>query len=256
MTQTVSKVIADRRKIVNTLISALDVHGGEVLPDLEKRLFPNGVPQNLTIASVVGAIVSLANDAVKQMEQADLDHAVELSDDDAFRLARQAKVAKLRIQLSAVRSGFLHGYGTDVATAYNLNASIPDDVPTLFSRTASVIVLLSTRPLTETPELASMALNPTLLAGELQTALNAAQAADKEVERERKEAELTLSAKHKAMEQWPNPYSPAADALACLFVLAGHPTLADRVRPTAKRRSGVPETDDETPGEGNTPPTP
>lgn len=245
MTQHVSKTIADHRKIVNTLVSALEVHGPQIFPALEKRLFPKGVPQNLSVAQVIGAVVGVANEAVTQMEAADQKHATELSDDPHYRSQRQSAVATLREYLSAARSAMEHGYTPVVAAAYNLNLALPDDVPTLFSRASSVLELLKTRPLSEAPKMASMTINPALLAGELESALQAALQADKDVERERKEAELTVNAKRAAIEQWPSSYPPAADILAAVCVLSGLPGLGDKVRPTSRRRSGLPEAEDE-----------
>ena len=61
------------------------------------------------------------------------------------------------------------------------------------------------------------------------------------------------------MGRWAVVYPGIADSAAALFTLAGRPELAERVRPTARRRSGVPEEEDTestTPAPPEPPPAP
>jgi hypothetical protein len=65
-----------------------------------------------------------------------------------------------------------------------------------------------------------------------------------DIEREKREAQLTLNAKNEAMAAWGPGYQGVADAVAALFVIGGRADLADKVRPTARRRAGLPEAED------------
>ena len=61
------------------------------------------------------------------------------------------------------------------------------------------------------------------------------------------------------MGRWAVVYPGIADSAAALFALAGRQELADRIRPTARRRSGVPEEEDTeatTPAPPEQPPAP
>jgi len=61
------------------------------------------------------------------------------------------------------------------------------------------------------------------------------------VEREKREAQLTQGAKNNAMTEWASTYSPVADGAAAFFAIGGRADLAQRVRPTARRRAGLPD---------------
>ena len=89
-----------------------------------------------------------------------------------------------------------------------------------------------------------MKLDPILAAEDLEAHAAALQQLLNDVEREKREAQMTLSAKDVQIARWPVVYSGAADATAALFVLGGRPELAEKVRPTARRRAGTPEADD------------
>lgn len=65
-----------------------------------------------------------------------------------------------------------------------------------------------------------------------------------DVEREKREAQATLSAKDAQVARWPVVYPGSADVVAALFVMGGWPELAEKVRPTARRRAGTPEAED------------
>jgi len=61
------------------------------------------------------------------------------------------------------------------------------------------------------------------------------------VEREKREAQLTQGAKNEAMTAWSTAYPAVADGAAAFFSLGGRSDLAQRVRPTARRRAGLPD---------------
>jgi hypothetical protein len=82
-------------------------------------------------------------------------------------------------------------------------------------------------------------------------AKHSASAALGDVRREEREAQITRDDRNGSLAAWNGKYHGIANALTGLFELAGKQALADRVRPTARRRAGLPENaDTETPAGG------
>jgi hypothetical protein len=251
----VSKMMAGRLAVTRTVMSSLAVYGPEVAPAIEKALFPDGPPASLTVAGLIQAM----HDALGRMGEgagkADINHAAELSDDDGPRAARDAGLASLRALLSAVRANLSGTYGPAILTAYGVPTQIPEENDVLLRTAISVESLLRTRPLAETPVMAGISMNLSVIAKSIQDAIDAVNAALADVDREKREAQLTLQAKNDATAQLSLGYQGIADSAAGLYILAGRPELADQIRPTARRRAGLPEEEDlGNPPGGGTPP--
>ena len=65
------------------------------------------------------------------------------------------------------------------------------------------------------------------------------------MERERREEQTKLSARNEAMDRWAATYSSVAGSFAAAARGVGLSEVADRVRPTARRRNGLLEPEDE-----------
>ena len=240
----VSRMVADRATITRTVTAAVGHHGPEVAPALEKALFPGGAPQNLTIAAVLGALGALLDNAMKSLVKTDQAHAAELADDPGFRSAREDRIVEIRDFFATLRTNMQRNYGEDVPALYGLGPVLPEEAPELIVLAANVEKQLRERPLTEAPKKQSLKVDPIAAADDLKACAEELQTALDDVERERREAQLTQSAKNEAIHEWGTKYSGVADGVAALFLLAGRPDLADLVRPTARRRAGLPEAED------------
>jgi len=62
-----------------------------------------------------------------------------------------------------------------------------------------------------------------------------------DVRREEREAQVTREARNASLIGWNTSYQGVATVATGLFELAGQSALADRVRPTARRRAGLTE---------------
>lgn len=240
----ISKLIADRMAILRTVRTALQVHGPEVVPEIEKLVFPDGVPQNLTVQGFVAAVEKTLERYGDALLAADEQHAAELADDGGFRADRDARIHDVRNYLSSLRDLLSANYGAEVAAAYGLSGAVTEDAQHLLNTSKNTAKLLRSRPLTEGPRNKSLKIDPLLAADDLDEHNAALQKALNDIEREKREAQMTLSAKDAQVARWPIVYSGSADVVAALFVLGGRPELAEKVRPTAKRRAGAPEAED------------
>jgi hypothetical protein len=239
-----SRMVADRVSISKTVIAAIDNHGPEVVPILEKLLFPGGAPANLDMAGFLGAIRQHLAQTTEKLVNDDTLHALELLDDDPHRRERDESVVELRALLVSFRSTFTTNYGPEVASAYGLGAAIPEEANVLVLLAANVEELLRTRALTETSKKKSLTVNPIDAADDIKASRESVETALAHVERERRESQLTQAAKNDSMDDWSIAYPRSADVIAALFALAGRDELAHAVRPTARRRAGLPESPD------------
>ncbi|MDI1483708.1 hypothetical protein [Polyangium sp. y55x31] len=240
----VSKMVADRAAIARAVQGAAAVHGPEVAGELERLLFPGGAPDKVTVADFLAALGDTLGRYVASLETADRAHAVELADDDGYRAARDERVAELKNVYASLRELVVRSYGPALADAYGLNSALPEDPQLLLGLAGKAEKLLRERPLTEQPKIKSLTLAPIAAADDLAFAMTALRSALHDVEREKREAQLTQNAKDELMARWGSVYPGVADTLAGLFTLARRPALADRVRPTARRRAGLPEVED------------
>lgn len=253
---TTSKQVSDRVAITRPVRHALHVHGPEIAPALEKLLFPAGAPQNLTILGLLSALENALARYASDLLDADQNHANELADDNGYRAGRDEKIAELRNYHSSLRDVVTRNYGQAVAVAYGLAVALPEDAQALLGIAKNSSTLLRSRPLTEAPKNKSLKIDPIAAADDLDEHRNALGTALEDVEREKREAQITQTAKDAQLAKWPVIYSGVADTAAALFVLAGRPDLAERVRPTARRRAGTPEEEDNAAPQGQAPAAP
>jgi hypothetical protein len=247
-------MVADRVAITNTVVTAIHVHGPEIFPIVEKALFPAGPPNNLKVADVITAFGAHLERTTTSLVNTDRAHTTELADDDGIREERDERTVDLKDLLSTLRSNLIRNYGAIVAGAYALGAALPDDAPALLLLAGNVENLLRTRALVEPGKNQSLKINAVLAADDVKNSAAALRTALGDVEREKREAQLTQGAKNEAMATWGATYPAVADGAAAFFALGGRPDLAQRVRPTARRRAGLPEgeaTGTEAPPAGN-----
>jgi len=241
---TVSKMVSDRTTIGRTVQSSLEVHGPEAISALEAILFPNGVPQNLTMGAIITALQSALERVINEMTAADLGHAAELADNEGYRIVREQRVQAVRHAIFTFRGSITNLYGAELLRAYGVPAELPTD-PQLLSQTATNIEgLLRTRPLTEKPKLPGFSLDLTAIADGFAATVKDLEAALADIKRDEREDQLTLQTKHDAMARWSSVYQGIANIAVGIFILIGRSDLAERVRPTARRRAGIPEPSD------------
>ncbi len=237
-------MVSDRIAIARTVLSSLSVHGAEVSDDLEKILFPDGAPAHLTVAMVLTALGATIERATSALREADLANAAELADDDAPRAARDQGVSDLRARIISIRGTLSSVFGNAIVGVYGLAAETPEDADLLVHRATSIASLLASRPLVEKAKHDGVTVDAALLGKSLEKPIAHLTAALADVRREEREAQLTLKARNAAAVVWNTRYQGVADAVTGVFEIVGQADLADRVRPTARRRAGIAETAD------------
>lgn len=242
-----SKAVADRIAISRTVGDSLKQHAPEIAEGLERALFPSGVPQNLKVADVVLALRNALARATESMVRADAAHQTELADDVAPRALLEQRADMLKAFLISLRATLVSTYGSSVASAYAIPPQIPEDPEVLLRVAIGVERLLRERSLVETPKIKSLAIAPLAVAEDLAVAIAELRRALSDVTREQREAMVSESAREKALIEWFGTYIATAEITCGLYTLAGHAELAQGLRPTSRRLSGLPEEEDTAP---------
>lgn len=242
-----SKAIADRIAISRIVVESLKQHAPEIAEGLERVLFPDGVPQNLKLVDIVLALRTALSRATETMSRADAAHQIELADDVAPRALLEQRCEMLKAFLISLRATLVSTYGSTVAGAYTIPPQIPDDPEVLLRIATGVERLLRERSLVETPKIKSLAIAPLAVAEDLAVAIAELRRALSDVTREQREAFLSESAREKALIEWFSTYIATAETACGLYTLAGHAELAEGLRPTSRRLSGLPEEEDTAP---------
>lgn len=240
----VSKLVSDRIAITRTLTSAVSVHGNETAAAIERALFPHGSPPGFQMCVFLQALGALAQRSVDELSAANQAHATELADDAEPRASRDSAKDELRARMIGIRSTLSGVYGAAILSAYGLSGETPSEAEHLIEAACTTERLLRNRPLTEAPKQEGVSVDPKTLADSLKARVDALRTALGDVRREEREAQVTLQRRNTATAAWNGVYQGVADTLTGLFELAGKGELADRVRPTARRRAGLTEAED------------
>lgn len=241
MMSDVSKAVVNRVAIARTLLAAVEVQGQEVVSQLEATLFPQGVPEGFDVRVFMDALTGHVQRSIDDLVQKDRAHAIELADDDAPRQERDSAKAALRETLFGIRDTLEGVFGASIAAAYGLSGATPEDSNELLSRAAAVSELLANRPLVEKPLRLGVMVDLKAIASELNVHIGALDKALGDVRREEREAQVTRDARNASLAAWSASYQGVADILTGMLELVGKQALAERVRPTSRRRAGLTE---------------
>ena len=233
----VSKVVADRLGHGEQVTQAIEVQQRAVIDGIAQRVAVR-VPEGL--GAFVGWLAALLVHAIATLREADLAYGEELADDDAARSARDEATAALRGILLSARSAVGATYGEAFASNVGLDASVVVRADQLANHGAHVARLLRKHP-APAPNTPGIRVDLRELADGIDARATALQSALGSVRREDREAQATLSARDAALERYARTYSGVGEIFAGLCTLAGLDDLAAKLRPTHRRRIGLPD---------------
>lgn len=239
-----SKMAANRLAVSATVTSSAAVHGARLAKDLHAQLFPSGPAKPELTEKFVDALGRLLDRAAQEVQDADLAHSAELLDDEEPRQRRDGLLQELSAQLLGLRDTLTGLYGADTTRAFALADALPQAPAQLLQRARIVESLLRKQPLPARSQRAGVTVKATALADELLPLIDQLGVALDDVQRESREAQLSLERKTRAAEDWQKTYQGVTSAFYGLYLLAGRKDLADRIEPTARRRAGIPEEGD------------
>lgn len=243
----VKKATADKARITRTVVSAADKNAEEIAAGVEPLIFPEGLPERLTLTALIVAFGAGLDAIQKELERLDSLLIEEVDQDAAASDAVVQREAELRSGLVRARGGSEACFGPTGQAAMGLGEAVPSGIELLL-RYADVA---GTRIETASVEPVSsdMSMDRATVAADIRARAAALRAA---IDHDAFEVRDTQSARGKRDQQallWQRAYSGFADAIAGLATAAGLTHIADRVRPTARRRAGLPEDIDVSPTE-------
>jgi hypothetical protein len=231
------------QSITRTLTWALRAHLGPVAEKAAGVLFPAGVPPGVDMRAVCLGVTGSLERHADDVAHRDREVARERTEDDEARAGRDFAVAELRSGLFLIRDASSGAYGVEILGALGLDGRIPEQGDPLlaFARnTATKLPALATRSSTKTFvqfDVVAAAADLDQLANNLSDALTT-------VARDMRETQMAQAARNEAIERWRVHYVMVANLIEGLLRMAGFDHVADRVRPTRRRRAGEAEPED------------
>jgi len=235
----VSKTVADRLTYSEQVIQAIEVQGAAVIGGITSNV-GGQFPRDVVVSAVIAWLGSHLRGAHDALRSADLAHNLELTDDAGPRRERDEATTALRQQLIAASNVVRGAHGDAFSTAVGLEAALEERPDLLLTQGRSIVGALrgTAAPAVQTP---GVRLDRAALTDAIE--VTAARLADAltTVRREEREAQSTLSARDQAMSRWARVYAGVGEVFSGLCTLAGLDDLASKVRPTARRRAGIPD---------------
>lgn len=197
----------------------------EVLSEKEVKKLIDAICARLELA---GNVLGVAEDQ----------HVAEQADDVVPRQARDAAMQNLLGLYARVRNRVENALGDPGLARYGLDGATPRTASGLASRMESSIKLMRRDPAVLDDGLGDP-VSTTKLATNLAAALAPLTAALESLRTEERENEAALTDRDRALGEWTGVYQGVATLLSGLYRLAGRDDLADRIRPTERRASGL-----------------
>jgi hypothetical protein len=230
-----SKQITDRQKSADSVIAAGETHAEEVakaLGAIAKRHLKKGqeVPDFALVVRILCAELTELKDAMVSADEA---HEAELSDDPAVRKQRDDAAKALYDEVVQLREMLVGAYGGAKA-AEIISGSTPDD-PVVLARFAGEVAKNLEKTKLPAPRIKGAKLDAAELASSLRDKRARVEKALKDVQREAREAQVTLGAKISAVGAYDKGFAGAATALTGLLIASGRDDLAAKVKPSSRR---------------------
>jgi hypothetical protein len=247
----VTKIVGNRITNSRAVVSALDVQAQKCAPDIAKKLFGDEPPRRLDVAEFIDLFARALERDTNRMLEEEQALVSEQADDPAARSARDTAMASLRTELNALGAAIEGTFGYEERVRYQLAAPMPK-TPELARTQAMTALNALKRGAPRAAPGEGMALDFGALARRLDARIQALAEAVAAVSRENKEEQQALAARDSAVAAFEPTYTAVANFAVGVLELAGQSDLAERVKPTVRRRSGFEGTPTE---DGPTDPT-
>ncbi len=246
-----SKQVTDRQKSGVSVAALGETHAdsiGEALSIITKAHTKKGAAPN--VALLIHALAAELGEKAAAMVTADEAHQAELDDDPAVRKQRDEAQRALTDELVELREILTGLYGAALSSQV-LTGTTPEDAVTL-ARFAGEVASKLEKAKLPASRIKGGKLDVTEVVASLRDKRSQLEATLKAVQREVREAQVTLDARDAAVAAYDATFAGVSRTLEGLLRLAGKVDLAAKVKPSS-RRPGRTEADA---GEGAEPPGP
>lgn len=236
------------RRVTRTVIASVRANIDLIAPVLQRDFHPES-PEGNQVRDHYLARVAALERKVEKLKDAALAVNAERADDVALEDEQEAAVTEVRERVMRTRSMMEGAYSRPVLAAVGLTGETPTRIDALVAYATGAVKGLRKTPLPTPAEGASV--DAARRAELIEEALMRLDALTDGVALEQREEQQAINARNAVETAVRLAYIALADSFAADANAAGHPAIADRVRPTARRRLGLPEEDDvEDPNEG------
>ena len=248
-----SRLVVLSQRLTSAVQAGLSVFRREVTPLLDARVAPFLAEGEtgfdfLLLQRVLGRMIAASRDRLIAADKANID---ELSDDVAPRSVRDDVVDAVRQKLIDIRriAEVLFGtvHAVEIVAVDGSTALQPEFLWRQAEHTLSRLRAPDLR--LPAPSTSALSFDPLTFADELEPLVTALRQAIDGVEVDRREAAVSVEAKHEAMAEHDQLIGACGRILVGFYRLAGRPDLADRMRLSLPRRARRTQTGDACPRE-------
>lgn len=236
-----SRMVTLRQRKGRAVEAALQTHGNQVVQTLTERLAP--LVEEGETAADLSPVLTLLHRLLSRQRQnlVDMDeaHLAELATGQERRRRRDLATAELITQVIETRRLLEGTFGREDAVRITGLAGRTDRTPLEVLRQAERLVGRLTAPDLELPAdlHGGIQFDPLAVADELRPPLQALRTALDELDRDRREREVTLVAKTRTLAEFDSTLAPTSLVVEGLLRLAGLEEYADRLRAFPRRPS-------------------
>ncbi|MDJ0764741.1 MAG: hypothetical protein QNJ97_17305 [Myxococcota bacterium] len=235
----VSKMVVDRQKSASKVIAAAHTHKSKVGTGMTELL---GRDFGVAAEQLMDASAEALKTATRAMVTADEAHIAELDDDPAHRAARDAAADQIRNVFVDFRDLTRTMFGASYVASLGYEGETPED-PVMLHRLGQRILDRIDKTDRPHPRFEGMTFDPGPWKQKISDPLAKLDTALKNTNTEVREAEQTLSAKHRAIEAYDAVFSKTAGLVSAMLCIAGEQLLADRVRPVKSKPGQITDPD-------------
>lgn len=234
------------------VVSAMDEHGEAVVQGLLARNASLPVGQQIS-ADVMRAFLRWLGAALDSktasMLAAEMGYIDEQADDPAVRARRDEAAPVLLQSMTRVRSSVASVLGDSGLATYGLREQVPRTPAELADYARVAMSLFLGHPRQQDDGIGGT-FDTAVLAASILAALTPLDEALRDLRKEQRQLEGAMLRRDAEVADWQEVYINGATTFASLSRMAGHPGLAARVRPTARRSDGRDAPGDEVPVDG------
>lgn len=238
----VPALVTNWRRVARTVVSSIDANIDVIAPPLQRELFPDD-PEGDDVRRWYLARARWLERKVDVFQECALGVLAEQGDDSALRKNKEAAVAALRDVTRRTRSIAEGIYDPPTLKKLGLTGDTPANPDALVTYAANAASNLRTVALPPV-DVPGVTFDPAERAARIEEALRRVEEAVRAQSADERENQGALRARDEAEEELRRAYVATADGFAADAAAAGFPRIAERVRPTSRRRAGLPEPED------------
>ena len=238
MAKKLAKTDANQLSYSADVRAAYEVHGKTIAEKAAAILFKGKKRKRLDLVAVTEEIKELLVEAEQALNDAAAAHADELADDDPLREERDETKLEIGSDLLSARSMVLGTYGAKFLKRVGLDRTL-EDRPDLMHKLAASVVRLLRKAKKPAQSFVGGKVDLIAVADNLEGKVERLAGLLDSLKREEREAQQTMIARDQAGGHWRVVVTLAGGWLEGLARIAGEHEVADRVRPTERRRSGI-----------------